>query len=81
MAWNEKRTSLTDWGKAPTVIEPVLGQVILKDLQAARSVSVQPLDGAGRPLGVPVPAKPAGPAWTVSLGQPATTWYLLSVAR
>lgn len=81
MAWNEKRTSLTDWGKAPTVIEPVLGLVILRDLQAARSVSVQPLDGAGRPLGVPVHAKPDGPAWTVSLGQPATTWYLLSVER
>jgi len=27
MTWNEDRTSLSDWGSAPTVIEPVKGKV------------------------------------------------------
>jgi len=49
MEWNDRRTSLTGWGKPPTSIEPVTGELVLKHLRRARSVSVQPLDGAGRP--------------------------------
>lgn len=81
MVWNEKRTSLANWGKAPTVIEPVAGRIVLKDLRGARSVTAQALDGAGRPVGTPLSAKPDGQAWTLSLGQPVTTWYAVSVER
>ena len=81
MAWNAKRTSLTSWGKAPTCIEPVTGQLVLKNLRDARSVSVQPLDGAGRPMGATIPAKQSDRGWTLTIGEPATTWFIISVAR
>jgi hypothetical protein len=81
MEWNEKRTSLITWGKAPTVVEPVSGRVTLKQMEGARSIECQPLDGAGRPLGRPIAAHRSGSDWTVVLGEPATTWFVVSVAR
>jgi hypothetical protein len=81
MTWNEKRTSLTSWGKAPTRIEPVTGQLVLKNLSDARSVSAQPLDGAGHPLGAAVPAKQTDQGWTLTIGEPATTWFVISVCQ
>lgn len=81
MVWNEKRTSLTDWGKAPTVIEPVSGEVKLTNLQGATAVLAQPLDGAGRPLGAAISAKRDGQSWVLPIGQPVTTWFAVSVSR
>jgi len=80
-AWNEKRTSLEKWGEEPTVIEPVRGRVILSGLEGARRVEARPLDGAGRPLGPPVPAVPDGPRWVLALGDPPTPWQVLTVSR
>jgi hypothetical protein len=80
MQWNEKRTSLTDWGKAPTVIEAVRGVVRLRNLERAREVRVVALDGAGRPLGE-VPAKKTNEGWEFAVGTPVTTWYALEVKR
>ncbi|MGO9202947.1 MAG: hypothetical protein ACLQM8_20705 [Limisphaerales bacterium] len=73
MEWNERRTSLTSWGKPPACIEPVTGELVLKNLRSARSVSVQPLDGAGRPLGGSIPARQSGQGWTFRLGEPGGT--------
>jgi hypothetical protein len=81
MEWNDRRTSLTVWGKAPTCIEPVTGELVLKNLRPARSVSVQPLDGAGRPLGGSFPARSSGQGWTFRLGEPATTWLVVTLGR
>jgi hypothetical protein len=63
------------------LIEPVTGQVTLKNLGDARSATVQPLDGAGRPLGAAVPAKQSDRGWTLAIGEPATTWFVISVRR
>jgi len=81
MEWNEQRTSLTVWGKPPTCIEPATGELVLKNLRGARSVSVQPLDGAGCPLGGSIPARQSGQGWTFRLGEPATTWFVVAVGR
>jgi hypothetical protein len=81
MEWNGQRTSLTAWGKAPTRIEPVTGQAVLKNLRGAKSVSVQSLDGAGRPLGEAILAEQRDPGWTFRLGKPATTWFVVAVGR
>lgn len=66
---------------APYLIEPVRGRLILRDLEGATAVLVQPLDGAGRPLGAPAAAEWLGDGWAVAIGEPATTWYELSVMR
>jgi hypothetical protein len=81
LEWNGKRTSLIAWGKAPTRIEAVTGQLTLRNLRDARSVTAQPLDGTGRPLGPVVPAHESNQEWTLAIGEPATTWFVISVAR
>ena len=37
MKWNDKRTSLTDWGTEPTLIEPVKGFVTLRGINCGRA--------------------------------------------
>jgi hypothetical protein len=81
MTWNAKRNSLEKWGAAPVRIEPVAGKIVLTSLASAREVVAQPLDGDGQPLGQPLPLKCAGGDWTLELGQPATTWFVVSVNR
>ena len=81
MVWNEKRTTLEKWGEAPVRIEPVTGRVVLTALASARGVTAQPLDGAGQPLGPSLQLKRDGDGWTLALGQPATTWFVITVNR
>lgn len=81
MVWNEKRTSLVDWGKEPTVIETISGSVTLKGIQGARSVSVQPLDGSGGALGKPVEAVKSAAGWTFAFSSVPTVWYAVTVRR
>lgn len=76
--WNSQRTSLEDWGKAPTVIEVITGSLVLKGVNA-RQVDVQPLDAQGRPLGEVISAKHMADGWQIPLGKVTTVWYLLTV--
>jgi hypothetical protein len=46
-----------------------------------RSVHLQPIDGAGSPLGPPIDASKVGDSWKVQLGTPVTTWYEITVDR
>ncbi len=79
--WNSAGTAVTNWGDSPTLIEPVRGTLLLKHLAAARSVELQAIDGAGRPLGAPVEATRTAAGWKFPLGRTATTWYAVTVAR
>lgn len=81
MEWNEKRTTLEKWGTAPTRIEPVIGRIVLKNLGKAKEIIAQPLDGAGQVLGQPSKLTRVPDGWAFTFGQPATTWFVLSVAR
>ena len=81
MRWNAARTSLDDWGKAPACIENVSGAVVLRGLERAAAVTAQPLDGAGHPLGPAREATKRPDGWSVGLGDPPTTWYVLTVRR
>ncbi|MGQ9564012.1 MAG: hypothetical protein ACUVQH_10865 [Thermogutta sp.] len=76
--WNAEKTSLEDWGKSPTVIEPVKGSLILSKLSGER-LQVQPLDAEGRPLGKGFLAEKTSEGWLIPLGNTPTTWYLLRV--
>jgi len=79
--WNARRTMLTDWGGAPTLIEPISGWIQLKDLEGALDVSAQPLDGSARPIGPAIKGKMIEPGWEIAVGTPTTTSYLIRVAR
>jgi len=81
MKWNESHTRLAEQGRPPTLIEPVTGSLVLRGLQHARGVQAEALDGAGQILGRITAAKHADGAWTLRIGEPATTWYVISVRR
>jgi hypothetical protein len=75
------RVEASEAGGAAYLIEPVRGRLVLRGLEGATGVQLQPLDGAGRPLGAPRPAEWAGEGWALDLGEPATTWYEIGVRR
>jgi len=81
MIWNEKRTTLSDWGSAPTVIEPVKGKIILRNLEPAQRIEATPLDGAGKALGDSVIAGSAKREFVLTVGEQPTTWYLVKIQR
>jgi hypothetical protein len=81
MRWNEKRTSLESWGTEPACIEVVTGKLILRGLEGAKGVEAAALDGAGRPVGVPIAAEPAREGWALPLGRPPATWHIIIVRR
>ena len=79
--WNSAGTDVTNWGGSPTLIEQVKGSVTLRNLQGVRAVHLQPIDGAGQPLGPMSDAVKVKEGWKLSLGSPATTWYEVIVDR
>jgi len=81
MRWNTARTSLEDWGKPPVCIEPVCGTVVLRGLEEASGVTAQAMDGAGHLLGPAREAVKTAEGWSLSIGSPPTTWYVISVRR
>jgi hypothetical protein len=76
--WNEKRTTLVDWGTGPSLIEPVTGTVTLRNLANMKSVEVAALDGAGCQIGEAKQARKTAAGWEFEIGAPATTWYRIT---
>jgi hypothetical protein len=79
--WNSAETAVTNWGNAPTLIEQVKGSITLSGLEGARGVQVQPIDGAGQPMGAFIKATQLGDSWKIPLGETVTTWYEITVLR
>jgi hypothetical protein len=81
LKWNPERTRTVDQGGSPSLIEPVTGWVVLRDLSGATAVSAVALDGAGKPIGEPISATKVAAGWKLPIGSPVTTWYVVSVQR
>lgn len=81
MQWDAARARVTEQGRSPTLVEPLTGTVILKNLAGARRVLAQPLDGSGHRLGEPIAANNTAAGWEIPVGQPVTTWYEVTVER
>jgi hypothetical protein len=79
--WNEAQTRPANQGESPSLIEPVAGTVRLRGLQRATAVTALALDGAGHAIGSPIVAKKSGNEWALPIGNPVTTWYVISVKR
>ncbi|HEX7632447.1 MAG TPA: hypothetical protein VF388_09955 [Lacunisphaera sp.] len=79
--WNDRRTLWDDMGHDPTLIEPVEGWLLLRELDGAVAVKATPLDGAEQPIGKPIEARRLEDGWEIPLGTPATTHYLIEVTR
>jgi hypothetical protein len=81
MKWNEDGTQAFTQGGPPSRMEPVTGSVTLRNLEGVKAVSALPLDGAGRPLGPPVPARRTAEGWVLPIGDPVTPWYVIRAER
>lgn len=85
MKWDASHRRLaqqgTAQGAAPTLIEPVTGTVTLREIRDAVSVSAVAMDGSGCAMGKPIAATKTIGGWSVRLGNPVTTWYVISVKR
>jgi hypothetical protein len=81
MQWNPRRSNLSEWGGSPTLVEPVVGRITLRNLDRAKTVSAQPLDGSGQPIGEPIRAEKNADGWDIPLGKVVTTWYEVTVTR
>lgn len=81
--WNDAHSGLGRGGQghSPTLIEPVAGTVTLRSIQGASSVSAAALDGSGKPIGNAIQAKKTADGWVLPIGDPVTTWYVVSVRR
>jgi len=79
--WNETRSALKQWGTSPTLIEPVTGRLLLRNLEGARGVTMAALDGRGQRIGAPVAATKTPEGWRIALGEQVTTWYEIKVDR
>jgi len=77
MQWNEQRTSLTDWGQLPMVIEPVAGRVTLRNLQSAKSLLVRTLDTNGWPDPAPKTVQVSDNHVEIALGRNTTPWLII----
>jgi hypothetical protein len=81
LKWNAERTRTVDQGGSPSLIEPVTGAIVLRDLSGATAVSAVALDGGGKPIGAPISATKVAAGWRLPIGSPVTTWYVVSVQR
>jgi hypothetical protein len=81
LKWNPERTRTVDQGGSPSLIEPVSGKVVLRNLEGAVAVSAAALDGAGNAIGAPIVATKTAAGWILPVGTPVTTWYVVSVRR
>ncbi len=81
--WNDAHTALARGGQgtSPTLIEPVTGAVILVGIEGAKTLSAAALDGSGKPIGNPIAGKKTAAGWEIPVGDPVTTWYVVSVNR
>ena len=81
MKWNDTHTRLQSQGGSPSLIEPVAGTVTLRNLEKVSAVSIVALDGAGKPLGGALQGRKTTDGWTFHIGDPVTTWYVITVRR
>ena len=78
--WNATHTKSVQRGASPSLIEVVKGTITLKNVNNT-GVIVQPLDGAGKSLGQPIPVTKTADGIQFKIGDTATTWYEIKGAK
>ena len=68
------------WGGPPTIIEPIKGWLLLKQIEGAVDIKVIPLDGSARQLKA-ASGRRLESGWEIPIGDTPTTSYLIKVAR
>ena len=84
VVWNQRTTLWDEWGHGPTLIEPVKGWVLLKELDGAVAVLLTPLDGSGLPItNTPIQGRRMETGWEIQVGLAdyPTNQYFIEVIR
>ncbi len=81
LKWNPEHTRVVDQGGSPSLIEPVTGTIVLRNLEGAKGVAISALDGSGAPLGAATEATRTKDGWALTVGDPVTNWYVINVRR
>jgi len=81
IAWSEDRTFLREWGERPTVIEPITGELLFRNLGDAKGIMLMPLDGSGQVLQRQAVTPNARGEFVCSLSSTVTVWYIVEVER
>ncbi len=81
MVYNESRTELIEWGKMPTVIEPVTGTIRIENLRDIKSAELISIDGNGmkiksEPISIIDPGK-----LSFQIGKVTTPLYVINITR
>jgi hypothetical protein len=81
--WNDRHTLWAEWGTGPTLIEPVTGWLMIRELDGAVALKLTALDGASQPMGKPIEGRRLEDGWEIPLGSgdAATTHYLIEIVR
>jgi len=80
LRWEEDRKTLAAWGKGPVLIEPVTGKITFLNLaQNASNIEVTALTPTGRQQETPFTIPVENGQACLSIGEPASTWYLLEL--
>jgi hypothetical protein len=78
--WNARHTFLDRWGGPPTLIEPIKGWVLLKQIEGAVAVSATPYDGTGRPM-PEAAGRRLEAGWEIPIGDTPATTYVITLVR
>jgi hypothetical protein len=79
--WKEDGQTLAEWGHGPVIIEPVTGTITLDHLNEVKSAHVQALSATGKSMNAAVPVTMTKTGCQITVGDPATTWYLIELKR
>ena len=79
--WNERHTLWEQAGTAPTLIEPVTGWVLLRDIEGAVAINVTAMDGASNPIGQPARARRLEAGREFEIGAKPATSYVIEPVR
>lgn len=79
--WNARHTLWETWGEGPTLIQPVKGCLVLKDLAGPVEIRLIALDGSDRPIGEAIRGRRLEIGWELRLGERPTTQYVVHLIR
>ncbi len=81
MVYNESRTELLDRGHRPTVIEPVVGTITIRNLHEVKYAELISIDGNGQKIDSrKVNIKPSGEL-EFQIGDVTTPLYMINIIR
>lgn len=76
----EDGKTMVEWGQGPLLIEPVTGAIALRGLRHTGSITATPLTPEGRPQSAKISARRSGHEWSLPVGNPPTTWWIIETA-